>query len=326
MVIVLVFIVISLGTFTRLTNSGLSCPDWPGCYGKMTVPTGAHAVKMAENTYGQKVVEFKAWAEMIHRYVAGILGFLLLTLFMLVISQAFRQKSIHLLVPMFIAMVLLLHQIMLGLWTVTLKLMPVIVSLHLLTAFLILATLWWVYLRSKDDMRVPAGNKIFKLCAFLGLILVFLQIALGAWTSSNYAAVSCAGFPFCHVGDTPMHYDFQGAFNFISPIGINYEGGVLSSVVRQTIQMIHRYGALLVSLYLLGLFFMSVYRQAVLFKVSLLMIGVLSLQVIFGILNVLMHRPLEVAVLHNLAAALLLLALISFNYRLYFRPAKERLL
>lgn len=321
-----VLVVIALGAYTRLSHAGLSCPDWPGCYGRITVPTGVAATKSAQVHYGQKVVVDKAWLEMIHRYVAGFVGLMITVLFLKTLINAFRVKSLQHVVPMFIIMVLLFHQVLLGKWTVSLKLMPIIVSLHLLTAFMLTALLWWVYLTMRQTASVTYGHAWLKIMALVGFVLVFFQIALGAWTSSNYAALSCLGFPFCHVTHLPMQYDFKHAFHLISPAGVNYEGGVLTSVARQTIQMTHRMGALMVGGYLFAMLLIILFQKALSQKVvksAFVMMILVALQVVLGMFNLMFQLPTGVALLHNLVALMLLLSLVNINYYLYYQPEKR---
>lgn len=322
-VLAMTFVVISLGAFTRLTNAGLSCPDWPGCYGRLIAPLNATMMPAAEKHFGKKIVVAKAWTEMMHRYVAAFLGILLLGLCVLVLVHALTEKRLHLVIPMCITMVLLCVQVMLGRFTVTLKLLPVIVSLHLLTALFILALVWWVYLRVNGEVSWQKNHIMLRMMALSGFIFALVQIMLGVWTSSNYAAVSCAGFPFCHVGNMPMQYDFRGAFNLFSPIGIDYEGGSLTGMLRQTIHMVHRYGAFVLGLYTVVLLFFVLNTKPLprlAFRAVMIIVGALGVQVILGIMNSLMQRPLFVALLHNIMAAVLLLAFVSMNYHLNFIP------
>lgn len=299
--------VIGLGAFTRLMDAGLGCPDWPGCYGHLTVPsTGTLDV-------------FKAWAEMIHRYFAGSLGLMILVIFCLIFSKALRSRSNIILGVSLLA--LLIYQILLGQWTVTYKLLPIVVTQHLLGGFLILSILWLIYLNNSDQSsgRVEQPTSI-KIGAVIGLILVFLQIFLGAWTSTNYASFSCPDFPFCMNSDPLMAMDFNEAFTFFSPVGVNYEGGVLSQQARQTIQMMHRLGALLITLYLFvyTVYFMkNINTEPALLKSIYLIWGLLFIQLCLGMINVIFKLPLVTAIGHNLIAVVLLLSVITLVYKLF---------
>lgn len=319
--------VIGLGAFTRLTNAGLGCPDWPGCYGHFTVPSSTQAIKNAETQYPQtKIVQAKAWAEMVHRYAAGTLASLVLVVAILctvtAVNNGFRFLILGLLL-----LALVVYQALLGMWTVTLKLLPLIVSQHLLGGLTLFALLWLVYLSAKHihSIRAVTTSRLIKTSAVIGLILVFIQIALGAWTSTNYASLSCPDFPFCNL-HTPWHLEFSAAFNLFSPIGIDYEGGVLNGAARMTIQTVHRFGALIVGLYLVMLT-VGIYRNASaqppLKRISLIILFLLLLQICLGISNVIFKLPLHVAVAHNLCAALLLIALVTLNFYAFQRSSRE---
>ncbi len=299
-------IVIGLGAFTRLMDAGLGCPDWPGCYGHLTVPLS--------NPAGRLDV-FKAWAEMIHRYFAGSLGLMILVVLCLIFSKALRSRSNMMLGASILA--LLIYQILLGRWTVTYKLLPIVVTQHLLGGFLIVTMLWLIYLNNSDQslgkVQQPKGIKIG---AVIGLILILLQIFLGAWVSTNYASFSCLDFPFCINTNPFMRMNFSEAFTFFSPVGVNYEGGVLSESARQTIQMMHRLGALIVTLYLLvfTVFFMK-YSRSGLQSVYIIWV-LLFIQLSLGMINVMYKLPLITAIGHNLIAVVLLLSMVTLVFRL----------
>jgi cytochrome c oxidase assembly protein subunit 15 len=296
--------VISLGAFTRLVDAGLGCPDWPGCYGHLIVPT--------------QYTTYKAWAEMIHRYFAGSLSLLILFIVSVALSNYKHNKS-NIILALFLV-VLVIYQILLGQWTVTLKLLPAIVSQHLLGGFLILMTLWVIYLTNRDDKVVVKGEVSGAIPgAILGLIILFLQISLGAWTSTNYASLSCPDFPFCLNSNPLQTLYLKQAFNLFSTVGINYQGGVLPEAIRQTIQMVHRFGALVVFLYMLAftvyLFIkFSSYRS--LLQSIFLLWGLLILQISLGVANAIFKLPLITAVCHTLGAVLLLLTMVTLIYKL----------
>lgn len=315
--------VIGLGAFTRLVDAGLGCPDWPGCYGHLTVPS----VESAALYYpGLTLDAFKAWAEMIHRYFAGCLGLLILGILFFVFKKNLRKSSnIILAIALFL---LLLYQILLGQWTVTFKLMPIVVTQHLLGGFLILSTLWILYLNNRT-VRFEQGiyiNPLVIFGAMLGLLILFVQIILGAWTSTNYAALSCPDFPFCvNTGMFfPMH--FKEAFNVHLSTAMNYEGGVLSQNIRQTIQMTHRLVALIFTLYMLFYTIFSVNKlkmQPDLLKSIYLVWVMIFIQISLGIINLIYQLPLITAVGHNLGAILLLMAMITFIFNLFQAKQKE---
>lgn len=304
--------VIALGAFTRLIDAGLGCPDWPGCYG--------HWLPNAQQTI-TSFVAYKAWAEMIHRYFAGTLSFLILMIVACIFMKKNNGKANRILAICLVLLVV--YQILLGQWTVTLKLLPIIVTQHLLGGFLILSTLWLIYLHNRHPAIFPPvaqekSRKGILFFSLLGTLLLLLQIALGAWTSTNYAALSCTAFPFCErTGVFTFHW--QEAFSLVSPVGVNYEGGVLPIEARQTIQMVHRIGALCITLYffiLLGWALNKLQRLPALLAPLYVVLGLLSVQLCVGISNVIFKLPLVNAVSHTLLAALLLLAWMTFIFKL----------
>lgn len=306
--VLLALTVIALGTFTRLADAGLGCPDWPGCYGR-AIPVASSAATFPDTPW----VAQKAWAEMIHRYAVGLLGLLSTAILFTVFCRKSRRTRGSLLLCLALIL-LLVFQILLGKFTVTLKLWPIIVTLHLLGGFLIAATLWLLYLHvcwpvHQLSAAQPVSLKIF---AVITLLLLLGQIFLGAWTSTHYASLSCADFPFC-MNEKPFVWHVREAFH-LHAAGVNYEGGVLPVPVRQTIQMLHRCMALAVSLFLLGLVGLLLQRH---WRSVYLIAFLLPLQLCLGIINVLFHLPVAVAVGHTLTAALLLLALVTVQRRLW---------
>ena len=180
--------------------------------------------------------------------------------------------------------------------------------------------------KQKDIQAGPLLSSSLRKWAVLGLILLGLQIFLGAWTSTNYAAITCSSFPFCQL--QPWHLDFSHAFNFLDPIGVNYQGGVLGENARKTIQMVHRVGALIVVLYWLALIGRVVFsdkKPGPLLKSGFIIFIMLIVQVALGISNVLFSRPLVIAVLHNLCAAILLLSVVAFNYYIFYYSQQRKM-
>lgn len=314
--------VIALGAFTRLIDAGLGCPDWPGCYGHLLVPLTVRGQELANMLYPDTHwVAYKAWAEMIHRYFAGSLSVLILGIAALVLfKKELRVRSNVFLVGGLLLLVL--YQILLGQWTVTLKLLPIVVTQHLLGGFLILSLLWLVYLNNDAKLRKHMQNAQSHRVlpwAILGVIFLLLQISLGAWTSTNYASLSCPDFPWCDNAHPQMNFYFKAAFNLFSPVGLNYEGGVLPEIYRQTIQMTHRIGALLLTAYLFGFFIfaMPVLKKSMeLLKSVYIVFALFAIQLCIGIANVIFKLPLVTAISHNLVAVLLLLAMITLTYKL----------
>jgi cytochrome c oxidase assembly protein subunit 15 len=314
--------VIGLGALTRLIDAGLGCPDWPGCYGHLTVPLPGEISGFPESHF----VTYKAWAEMIHRYFAGTLSILILVIVILLFIRAIKQiktEKFNLFLAIFILLAVI-YQIILGQWTVTLKLLPIIVTQHLLGGFLIVSILWLIYLNNQSRQRLFVepplqGLNIYFIFIMIGFFLVLAQIMLGAWTSTNYASLSCPDFPFC-VNSAPwMNMQFKQAFNIFSPVGINYEGGILPETMRQTIQMTHRLGALVVTLYMLIFTVLAAPKlksSMYLMKSIYIIWGLLIIQVCIGMTNVIFKLPLITAVSHTLIAIMLLLAVLTLAYKL----------
>jgi cytochrome c oxidase assembly protein subunit 15 len=314
--------VIALGAFTRLIDAGLGCPDWPGCYGMMVAPLTEKAGHVVASQFASTpFVAYKAWAEMVHRYFVSGLSIFILSIITLIFSQKILRTKNNILLASGLFL-LLIYQIMLGRWTVTLKLLPIVVTQHLLGGFFILSLLWLIYLNNKNEKITTTQKesiRSFMPWSIIAIVILLLQITLGAWTSTNYASLSCADFPFC-MNDQPwMTMHFKEAFNVFSTVGVNYEGGVLSTAVRQTIQMTHRLGALIFSTYICILMAFALPRMKKVFslmKSALLILGLLCIQLCIGIANVIFKLPLATALSHNLVAVLLLLSVITFTYKL----------
>lgn len=308
----LALIVIVLGAYTRLSDAGLGCPDWPGCYGQISVPE-----KLTTEEFERPLESSKAWKEMIHRYVAGTLGILILVILFMVIGKMPKIKQ-SLGLPILL-LCTVTFQALLGMWTVTMLLSPVIVSAHLLGGLTTISLLWWLFLNQKPTHRYSQNSfhtptsKAFKTFAVFALILVLFQILLGGWTSSNYAALACGvDFPTCANKWWPQ-MDFANGFDLSLKPGTNYEFGILDSPSRIAIQFVHRIGALVVFIYLssFALFLFKTHKG---FAITLL--AVLFTQVTLGIMNVVLALPLEIAVLHNLVATFLLLTILTINHHL----------
>lgn len=302
--VILAFTVVLLGAYTRLVDAGLGCPDWPGCYGFLTVPEEQHEIEIATEAFPHAPVEAdKAWPEMIHRYFAGSLGLLVAAL--AVIGFINRKKNEQPLLLSYALLGIIIFQAALGMWTVTMGLLPIIVMGHLLGGFITLTLLLVLFLKIRHNNPVAWGSPIRTL-ALLGVLIVFIQIMLGGWTSANYAAIICTDFPTCQ-GNMIPPLDFSGAFT-VSTEGVsNYLGGHLGNDARVTIHWLHRLGALVTTLYLTFLIvklFLSGWTKFALW-ISLVLIT----QVTLGITNVVLSLPLVVAVAHNGVAVLLLMSL-----------------
>ncbi|MCZ6640479.1 MAG: COX15/CtaA family protein [Gammaproteobacteria bacterium] len=309
--VALAVVVVVLGAFTRLVDAGLGCPDWPGCYGFLTVPETPQEVGVAEARFPDAPVEAdKAWWEMIHRYFATTLGFLVVVIAGLVVTN--RQADVPLKLPIFL-LILVIAQGAFGAWTVTLKLWPQIVTAHLLGGFATLSLLWLMCLRLGVGVGWRIGRTGLLPHIWLGLALLIGQIALGGWVTSNYAALACGDFPTCH-GSLWPQMNLAAGFNFMQSVGPNYLGGLLDSEARVAIQVVHRAGAALV-LIVVGALAIRLIRSG--FVLGWPLAGILVGQICLGIANVIWLLPLGVATLHNAVGALLLLAMVTVSYRAF---------
>ena len=313
-------LVIVFGAFVRLSNAGLSCPDWPTCYGQLTWPTQAHDIANANAAFPDRPVEAdKAWREQAHRMLVG--GLSLLTFALAGWAWLRRRELGRLAMVPWFAAVFIVFQAALGMWTVTLKLLPLVVMAHLLGGMALFALLAYTALRLSVE---PAGKieyAALRRAVIGGIGLLALQIALGGWTSANYAALACGtDFPTC-LGQWRPPSDFHSAFVLWRGVGVDYEGGVLDSAARTAIQLAHRAGALIVFGYgiLLALF---AARRRETRALALVLAAAFLLQVALGIGNVVLGLPLAVATAHNGGAALLLCVLLAMVVRL--RPATTR--
>jgi len=322
--IVLAFLVIALGAYTRLTDAGLGCPDWPGCYGFNSVPTNTRDIATAQLAYPDKPLHAeKAWNEMIHRYIAGLLGILILLIFLISGKRKQQQPLATLLI------ILVLFQAALGMWTVTMNLQPIIVMGHLLGGFAILSLLVLLRLRLSNPIAAltlltPSFNKTerskdisrqqlakIQLYCAIALPILIIQIALGGWTSSNYAAIVCTEFPICN-GDWLSRFNLNDVFS-LSPAAETYQYGVRDTIARMNIHITHRVWAGVTLLYLLLTAYLLLKWQPArrIRLLTKILIFILCLQVSLGIANVFFQLPLGIAVAHNLVAALLLITLVT---------------
>jgi heme a synthase len=315
--IVMTLLVIGLGAYTRLTDAGLGCPDWPGCYGKLTAPLHDGHIAEIRETFPHAVIEpHKALNEMLHRYVAGILGLLV----MMLVIGSFILKRWRILCGVLGGLIIL--QALLGMWTVTLNLIPLVVMAHLLGGFLLfsLLVLLRLELLAEAFPYTPEPQlRPFLPFAYIALCILLLQIALGGWTSANYAALACTQLPFCEAG-WQTRFSLESIFHL--PLGHEtYEYGVLPYEARMSIHIAHRFGAVLTTI-ILGSLLIGCWRraQSVAIKKLILVMGtILIMQITLGVLNVYWHLPLINAVAHNLVAANLLMLLVAFVQQLHRR-------
>lgn len=351
--------VIVFGAYVRLSNAGLSCPDWPTCYGKAAWPTHADQVADHAAVAIRPVEPSKAWREQFHRMIAGLLGVLVLSLALLatrrrprgwlqVVGAAFavalaiplymrgmhgaasalavvgealllagvlRWSNVDLARASTLTLAVIIFQALLGMWTVTWLLKPIVVMAHLLGGLTTFALLTWIAWRATGIPIVSGDARRLRALLGVGLALLAVQIALGGWTSANYAALACGtDFPKCAGAWWPEH-DFAEAFVLWRGIGVDYEGGILDNAARVAIQLAHRMMAVVVAGYLL---FMAVrlLRMPGLRSWGSTLALLVCAQFGLGIANVVMSLPLKLAVLHNAGAVALLFVLVTLLARL----------
>ena len=310
--------VVILGAYVRLSDAGLGCPDWPGCYGHLTVPLSETALQRAEQAFPSKpVVAHKAWKEMVHRYFAGTLGLLILAIF--VMAWCDKQKpDISRLLPSGLLLLVIL-QAMLGMWTVTLLLKPAVVTSHLLGGMLTLSLLVWLAHRHWGNYSAQfLQSENLKFYIRGAFVVLLAQIFLGGWTSSNYAALACIDFPTCQ-GSWLPNMDFAGAFHWLRELGQGADGSPLQLPALTAIQWTHRLGALVTFLYL-GWLGLRLLAQPHLARLGRIMLALLITQICLGIGNLLLLLPLWLAVGHNAGAALLLITIVVLNSKITGGP------
>lgn len=320
-------IVVGLGAFTRLVDAGLGCPDWPGCYGHLLWPNETHEIVRAEERFPDSKVEHeKTWPEMVHRYFASSLGLIVVGLAVLAwLCRDSRRFPFRL--PLLL-LFLVVWQGLFGMWTVTLKLWPQVVTAHLLGGMSVFALTWLLALRLGNNRWVlpqATWQRLFRLRYWLvvGVVILFVQIGLGGWLSSNYAAFACPDFPRCQTHWWPP-MDVAEGFNIFQQIGPNYLGGLMTNEARVAIHFTHRLGALLTFIYLSGLCLALFYiGEPRVTRVTAVIFALLLVQVGLGIGNVLFAVPLPLAVLHNAGAALLLLSLVTIGVRIWTATKPE---
>ena len=308
--ICMAFVVIALGAWTRLVDAGLGCPDWPGCYGFVVFPINEAEIAIAESRYPTFPYDInKAIPEVVHRYFAAALG--LLAIFLVYLSfRKTNDKSIQGWSCFLLIFICL--QGTFGYLTVSLKLLPIIVTIHLFGGFTTLLLLYFIYLKSRNfEIFNQINISNLKVISSIALAVLIFQIFLGVWTSTNYASLACADFPTCQGSYLP-DMDFKNGFNLNQEVGPNYLYGLLDNPARVAIHYSHRISALLVTFIFLILMSRLWFSEAAPLASTL---GILLLtQITLGIINVVYVLPLYVAIAHNLVAACLLLATFTVNY------------
>ncbi len=302
--------VVVLGAWTRLGNAGLGCPDWPGCYGHLTVGQAVEHTAEANAAFPDRPLEAdKASKEMVHRYFASTLGLAIIAIAVLAyLNRKDPAQPVRL--PALLVL-LVVFQGLLGMWTVTLLLKPLIVTAHLVGGLTTMSLLWWLSLDPAPAAQ-PGDDRGLRALAVTGLAVLALQIMLGGWTSSNYSAIACPDFPTCQASYWP-DMDFRDAFVLWRGLGIDYEGGVLDHPARVAIHYTHRLGAVVTALLLGFLAWKAVRagRSRAVRTAGGAVAVVLVTQWIVGPVMVLKTFPLPLATAHNAGAALLLLAVVT---------------
>lgn len=306
--------VVALGAYTRLTEAGLGCPDWPGCYGFLSVPQTPQEQLTAAEIFPDTPLEpQKAWNEMFHRYIAGSLGLLILAINIM----AWRHPSRPKLLPTLLLGVVS-FQALLGMWTVTMVLMPVVVMAHLLGGFTTVSLLW--LLRSRLCNSPPviylSSRSLYLLRTFAVVtsVVVLGQIALGGWTAANYAALVCTKLPICETNWLQI-FD-SSAFKLLQPQHDSYQYGVLDYAQRVSIHVVHRLGAIVTAVTVVILALLM-WKHTQLRRYSVMLFVVLTVQIILGMTNVVASLPLTIAVAHNVIGLGLLLTTIATVYCLF---------
>jgi cytochrome c oxidase assembly protein subunit 15 len=307
---VLASIVVVVGAWVRLTDAGLGCPDWPGCYGHVHPAQLIEKADAVNAAYPERPFDYrKALHEMVHRYIATTLGLVIIGL--AVYSWRNRQDPAQPRVLPWVLLAIVCVQGALGAFTVTLLLKPLIVTLHLIGGLTTLSLLWWLAL-PPERRDVKAAERPVRRFALGALAVLAFQIMLGGWTSTNYAAVACPDFPKCQ-GSWWPEKDYRDAFVLWRGLGIDYEGGVLDHPARTAIHYTHRIGAVVTAGVLLALVLMA-WRRAQTRAVRFAVLGVagaLVLQWLIGMNLIWQGFPLWLGTSHNAGAAILLLATVA---------------
>jgi heme a synthase len=307
---------VMFGGFTRLTDSGLGCPDWPGCYGTSSPFTAHAAIAAAHAAMPTGPVSMsKAWIEMIHRYFAMAIGVLIIAQVLIAWLARLRRQAFGVSPwwPTALLMLIVLQGAF-GAWTVTQKLQPVIVTTHLLLGLSLLGGLGWLAARLTPRPAPEPGLAAYRAAALAGLALLIVQIALGGWVSTNYAVLACTDFPTCNGAWVPP-MDFQSGFHLWRALGMTGDGEVITQDALVAIHWTHRTFALVVIAYLV-IFALKVRHFASVRRPALGLLAVVALQFLTGLSNIVLQWPLPVAVAHNGGAAVLLLLVIMLNFRI----------
>jgi len=315
MATLLAALVLLLGVFTRLTDAGLGCPDWPSCYGHTFWPGSPEEIAEAERRFpGTKFEPGKAWLEMLHRYAAALLG--LMAVALAVISWRRREREDYPFRLPTLILFLLVWQAFFGMWSVTLKLLPQVVTFHLVAGMTTFSLLWLLALRLGSrpwQLGEVAERQLARFKPWLVVLLgaLLLQIALGGWTSANYAAFACGDFPTCQ-GQWWPEMDFKNGFDFTQEVSPSYLGGKLETEARVAIHVTHRLVGLVLAVLtfiIAGALLWVKNNQVRVLAMTLVML--MAVELLLGLANNLLMAPMLTALLHHLFSALLLLVLVA---------------
>lgn len=316
---ILAMTVVVVGAWVRLTQAGLGCPDWPGCYGQWHPSQVVEHADAAASLYQRAFNYQKALHEMVHRYIATSLGLLVVVLAIWSFFNRHHPEQPRVLPWVTLLMVCI--QGALGAYTVTLKVMPIIVTLHLLGGLTTMSLLWLQSIKSNTYQPEVPERRLRPLAVAVGLMLL-VQLFLGGWTSTNYAATACPDFPTCQNDWLPFA-DYADGFTLFRGVGIDFEGGVLSVAARTAIQLVHRFGALTLSVLIIALWMNTLRyaRRASLRRQAWYVLCALGVQVLIGINFIWQGYPLELGTAHNAGAVVLLLSLLSY-FKLIWPPQR----
>lgn len=308
--IAMTFALIVLGAYVRLSDAGLGCPDWPGCYGHVTVIHASEHITAAQEANPEGPVTFaKAWKEMIHRYFAGIVGLFILAIAALAWRHRREAGASPVLATVLVGVLFL--QAMFGKWTVTMLLKPAIVTGHLIGGLTVLTLLVWLYARTRGP-AVPTVSPATRALAVVAFVVLAMQISLGGWVSTNYAALACTDLPTCH-GEWVPQMDIRNGFHIVRELGQSADGETLTMDALTAIHWMHRLGAIVAALVIGALGFAL--RAAGHRPLGTALLGVLALQIMLGLANVWFSLPLPLAAAHNGGAAALVILMVLINYR-----------
>ncbi len=308
--IAMTFALIVLGAYVRLSDAGLGCPDWPGCYGHVTVIHASEHITAAQEANPEGPVTFaKAWKEMIHRYFAGIVGLFILAIAALAWRHRREAGASPVLATVLVGVLFL--QAMFGKWTVTMLLKPAIVTGHLIGGLTVLTLLVWLYARTRGP-AVPTVSPATRALAVVAFVVLAMQISLGGWVSTNYAALACTDLPTCH-GEWVPQMDIRNGFHIVRELGQSADGETLTMDALTAIHWMHRVGAIVAALVIGALGFAL--RAAGHRPLGTALLGVLALQIMLGLANVSFSLPLPLAAAHNGGAAALVILMVLINYR-----------